>query len=273
MLAALLLAACGPRLPWQPAASLDGATISMKDYQARLTLLEELHAKQSGGSKPIPLSKSEELRLEDEAIAGLVDEALLHQEAERRHLAVTPADVKQQIDAVRKLFKTQADFNQALAGYGYSPDQLNSQLFARLTEVRVENTLADDRIKKAAAALKAGAQLTDVVRQYSDLPGSSPIGQLDLNPSDQTSIDPAVKPAIDALSPGQTSDPVKGVNGWYILHLVSRAPDDLQVDVVYVFAPDATHYRTQDRPPWFLTFLAGLEHAAHVHYYVGSRAS
>jgi parvulin-like peptidyl-prolyl isomerase len=266
-------------MPWTPAASLDGGSISMSDYNARLTLLRSLHEKSlfgdTGRPAPSPSSsagRSDELRLEDQAITGLVDEALLHQEAERRHIAVTDAEVKQQTDAARRLFKSESDFEAALKDYGYTPDQLKAQLRARITEVKVENALAADRADRAVAALKTGT-FADAVKKFSDLPGATGDGRLDLNPNAQSTIDPAIKPVIDALQPGQTTGAVRGANGYYILQLVARTSTDLQVNAIYVFAPDAAHYRTQDRPAWFVSFLSGLEKAAHVHYYVGTRAS
>lgn len=275
----LLLAGCGVQMPWTPAASMDGASISMADYQARLKLLRYLHDKQvlgdTGRPAPSPnttAGHADELKLEDEAVAALVDETLISQEATRRHLGVSEAEVQAQVDSARKLFATQADFDKALNDYGYTADQLRAQLRARITEVKVENSLAADRAAKVVAALKGGATFASVVKTYSDLKSTSPDGELDLNPNAQTSIDAKVKPAIDALTPGQTTAAVQGVNGYYVARLVSRTADELRVDVVYVFAPDALHYRTQDRPAWFVSFLSGLEKSAHVHYNVGSRA-
>ncbi|MHB8507108.1 MAG: peptidylprolyl isomerase [Candidatus Dormibacteria bacterium] len=276
----LALAGCSTQdlpLLGHPAASMDGHTISMSDYDARLNLYKVLRLRQDaqGGARLPDLESaaghSDKLRLEDKAVGDLVEEAILHDEAERRKLAVTEADVTLQVDRARALFKSDAEFQKGLKDYGYDLSGLRQQLHARLVEIRVVDSIAQDRVYTALKDLAGGKAFADVARVWSDFSGDP---EVSLTPEQQAKLDPAAVPAITALQPGDTSKvPVRGVNGYFIFHLVSRDTATTRLQLLYVSAPDAAHYRAGMRPKWFVTFLSGMVKKVHVKYYVGSRAA
>jgi hypothetical protein len=281
----LLTTACaGPTLPFgeKPAATFDGGQVSMAAYQVRLKLYQHLYDRNrtTTPGTPAPALDStaghaQEVRIEDRAAADLVDEALLSQDASRNHLSITEKDIDGEMSAAKTLAGGDAAFQKFLNDYGYDVNTMRQQLRARLTEVRLENKLAADRIDAAVAMLKTGAAFTDVAKKYSDDPQSAATGgELSLTTDQLKNLDPEVLPALSGLKPGdQTTAPVHATNGWYLFKLLTRDTGGIKVDVVYVFAPDAAHYRVQQRPQWFSTHLSDLEKNAHIKYNVGSHKS
>ena len=276
----LALAGCSSQdfpLVGRPAATMDGHSIAMSDYNRRLHLYEFLREKQGpqGGQKLPDLAsaagRGDKLKLEDRAAIDLVAEVLLHDEAQRRKLSVSEEDINQQVAAARALFKTDAEFQKGLRDYGYNLDGLREQLRGRLTEIRVVDAIGADRAHSALKDLKAGMPFSEVAKKWSDYAGDP---EVTLTPAQQASIDPAAVPALQALKPDEISqDVVRGVNGYFLFHLISQDADATKVQLVYVAAPDREHYRLAARPKWFVAFLAVLEKRAHVKYNVGSRAA
>ena len=65
--------------------------------------------------------------------------------------------------------------------------------------------------------------------------------------------------------------PVHGVNGYYIINLVSRSDSQVVMALILVFSPGVSSYSAAPQPPWFVAHLAKLESDAHVQFLVGSR--
>lgn len=271
-----LLAGCGP-FGEKPAATLDGHTISMADFNARVRLYEYLNQKQQAGAAvpadlQVPAAKALQ-QVADVAIGELVDEQLIQDDLARRHLSVTEDEVSADLAAARSLFQRQSDFDKALADYGYTQDLLRRHLRARLTEVKLENAMAAERAAAALTLVKAGKDFAQVVAALSDYAAGGPSGEVNLTAQQIGELDAQVKPSLDALAPGQTSTAVaRGSNGFYLFKLVARDADSVKFDMVYVYGPGAARYRRTQRPGWFSKHLSSLEAGAHVHYNVGSHA-
>ena len=291
---ALGLAGCALPFSQSDAATFDGHTISMADYQSRLTLYQFLYKRQAAtaaaGQQPpaldTPAGKANEAKLEDDAIQSLVDEQLIRDEAAKDGLSVSDKEVADDVTAARHQFDQQNQtaitqgqqsqtFTQYLKGFGYDLASLELQIHARLLEQKLENKLATVRANQALAALRGGTDISQVAKQYSDDNTAAQNGGLvTLTPAQLGQIDPAVKPALDALQPGATTaDLVRGVNGFYLLKLVSRDDTGVKANVVYIYAPQAAYYRTSQRPAWFIAFVTDLEKKAHIKYKVGSHKS
>jgi parvulin-like peptidyl-prolyl isomerase len=265
----------------KPAASFDGHSISVADYQTRLKLYQKLYdtqRKTSASPQPTldsPAGRKSELSLEDRAVRDLVDEQLVRDDADRNKVSISDAEVQTEVDNFRKQVKTEADFQKFLNDYGYTLDLIKQQIRARLIEVKLENKLATARTDQALASLQKGTAFADVAKQLSDDASSKDKGgEIKLTADNLANLDTAVKPAIDAMQPGDTSkQAIRGVNGFYIFKLVSRDAAGLTLDVVYINAPDKDHYRLTARPDWFTAHITDLEGKAHIKYYVGSHAA
>lgn len=276
----------------KPAAAMDGHTISMSDYRTRVQVLKSeynLRRQQSPDRYPAldsQAGKTNQAQLEDQAIKGLVDEQLLLDAAARDGIKISDDDVNKNIDNARANYEAQArqdlsqgkrdpSFNDSLKQQGYTLDRLHDEIRARLAEQRLENRLAQQRAQAALARLKSGSDFGAVAATYTDDRASAAKGgELTLDQSQLAQVDARVRPALDALQPGSvSSDLVRGVNGYYLFKLASRDDSGIKGAMVYVIAPEANVYGTKLRPQWFLDHIADLEKKAHLHYYVGSRAT
>jgi hypothetical protein len=271
-----LLAGCGP-FGEKPAATLDGHSIPMADFNARVTLYEYLNKKQQAGANipaalQVPAGKARQ-QVADLAVTELVDEQLINDDVQRRHIPVTEDEVSADVAAARSLFPSQADFDKALRDYGYTPDQLRQQVRARVTEVKLENAMAAERAAAALTLVKGGTEFAKVVAALSDYAAGGPAGEVTLTGQQLTSLDAQVKPELDKLTPGEVSTTVvRGANGFYIFKLLARDAGSVKFDMVYVYGPGPSRYRRTQRPGWFSKHIGDLEAKAHIHYNVGSRA-
>jgi hypothetical protein len=276
----------------KPAATMDGHSISMSDYNDRLKLQQAIDARVAQiNGRPVPdpnstQGRADERQREDRAVQLLVDEALTRDEADKLHLSVGEDELNQAIDTARTGYQAQVDkarqqgqrlqsYQDYIASFGYTQDSFRDALRKRAYEQKLENKLAKQRADAALSALRSGTDITEVAKKWSDDPASAPNGGEATYTTDQLkSIDPAVKPALDALQPGQMSgDLVRGVKGWFLFKVSSRDDDtSLKFDAVQITAPDLKYYDLVNRPQWFKDHLAALEKSAHVHYNVGTRA-
>jgi len=216
----------------------------------------------------------------------MVDEVLIRDEADKLHITVSEDELNQAIDSARSGYEKESEQAKArgqqvqsyqafIASFGYTQESLREALRRRSYEQKLENKLAKGRAVAALAALRAGMDITAVARKWSDDPASAPNGGEATYLQDQLKqLDASVRPALDALQPGQVShDLTRGVKGWFLFKVLARDDDkSLRFDAVQITAPDLKYYDITNRPQWFKDHLAELEKNAHVHYNVGSRA-
>lgn len=299
LLAAVLgLAACSTD-DWpvigKTAASFDGGSVKMSDYQLRLKVLQENYKKQTASQGEVkfpsldsPAGRASETALETESAQDLVDAFLVQREAQKRGINITEDDINAQVDPFRKNYDTQAateraqgkatkSFNDYLNSLGYSLDRLREEVRTRLYEQRLEDKLAQARKASATNALKGNQDISAVAKQYSDDVASAGTGgALSLHGKDLVNV-PALKPAIDALQqPGAISpDFVRADDGFYYFKLTSRDPaaDTIKMQYIYIYDPKPELYSTTRRPKWLIDLIMQMEQQAHVKYHVGSKAS
>ena len=108
-------------------ARLDGRDITREDLLARAG--EARGALADRGIQAPPPTRSFYRRVLDD----LVGNALLYAELNAQGKAATPAEVDQQLAAVRGQFKTEAEFDQALAARGFDRERLKRELSESLT--------------------------------------------------------------------------------------------------------------------------------------------
>lgn len=100
---------------------------------------------------------------------------------------------------------------------------------ARHILVRISDTVTEAdarlRIDQVHDRLKQGAKFDDIARVYSEDPSSVKGGDLGwLNPGDTV---PDFETAMDALKPGEISEPVKSQFGWHIIQVLERKTEDV----------------------------------------------
>ncbi|MEA2682452.1 MAG: SurA N-terminal domain [Chloroflexota bacterium] len=255
----------------KPAATMDGHTISMSDYRQRLKVEQDLYKKTKTAAEE-----------EDVAIRSLVDEVLIDDEAGRKGFAVSDDEVNKEIDVQRATYQRLStlqraqhpelpappDFNTFLRKEGYDVDRLRESVRHILLEQKVEHKQAQNRADTAYREIQGGATILDTAKKY----GDGPAEQTVLN-SDLASGDAKLRPTLNTLQPGDTSKVVEGLNGFYIIKLLTRDDKGITAQVVFVNAPAPEVYSPKLRPTWFQDFVKGLENGAHVSYKVGTKAN
>jgi SurA N-terminal domain/PPIC-type PPIASE domain len=293
LLAAVVgLAACSTEdMPviGQSAATFDGGSIKMSEYRLRLKVLQENYRKQTqtqGEQKypsiDSPAGRDNETTLETEAVQDLVDAVLLQREAEKYGINVTEDDINKQVDPFRTNYDAQVaqqrqqgvtapTFNAYLNTLGYSLDRLREQVRSRLYEQRLEAKLALQRKVSALAALRSGTDIAAVAKKYSDdVASANAAGALSVHTADVAGV-PQLKPAIEALQPGQSSaDFAQADDGYYFFKLTSRDADTTKMQYVYIYDPKPELYSNAKRPKWLVDLISQREKQAHVKYSVGS---
>ena len=141
-------------------------------------------------------------------------------------------------------------------------------------EQRLEDKMARQRETDALAMLKQGNEIGAVAKKYSDDTASSGSGGgLTLKTTDIANV-PQLKPAIDALQPGQSSpDFVRVDDGYYFFKMTSRDATTTKMQYVIIYDPKPELYTAAKRAKWFVDAITGWEQQAHVKYNVGSRAA
>ena len=271
------------------AATFDGGSIKMSDYRLRLKVLQENYRKQtqSQGEQKFPsidspAGRDNETTLETEAVQSLVDAVLVQREAEKYGIGVTEDDSNKQVDPVRANYDVAAaqqrqqgatapTFNAYLNSLGYSLDRLREQVRSRIFEQRLEAKLALQRKAAALAALKSGADIAAVAKKYSDdIASVNAASTLSLRTKDIAGV-PQLKPAIEALQPGQSSpDFAQADDGYYFFKLTSRDADTTKMQYLYIYDPKPELYSNAKRPKWLVDLIRQREKEAHVKYSVGS---
>jgi len=273
------LGACtapGVPLPFsEPAAAVvDGHTISMKAYQARLEVSR--HRDPFAGIKEALPSPAPSQRLEGFTIEQLVREEIVRQEAQKRHIAVSDHAVQSRIDAL-KAKAGSASFNDALSRNGFSGDSFRAYQRALLTEVALLRAMAKERAALAARDLKAGDPFAAVAARWSDDSGTAARGGEAgwLAPADIP--EPALAAAVQSLAVGDVTGIIATNRGFAIATVLERRNDQIHLATILVLAPAVDLYSPQSTPPWFATYIddrdAALRRAGRIELTVGGNAS
>jgi len=259
-----------------PAATTDGHSISMTDYRQRLKVEDDFYKKTRTDAQK-----------QDIAIRSLVDEVLIADAAKNKGLTVSDDEVNKEIAFQRTIYErfsalqraqhpelpAPPAFNTFLRDEGYDVDKLRESVRLILLEQKVQHKQAQNRADAAYREIQAGLPITDAAKKDSDANSGPSGGEETLSSIDQASGDTRLTPTLNTLQPGDTSKVVEGVNGFYIIKLLTRTDTAVTADVVYVRAPAPTQYAPKLRPQWFVDFVKGLENNAHVKYNVGPKAT
>jgi parvulin-like peptidyl-prolyl isomerase len=272
------LSACtapGLSLPFsEPAAAVvDGHTISMKAYQARLEVSR--HRDPFAGIPESVPSPAPAQRLQSFTIEQLVREEIVRQEAEKRGIGLRDAALDARITTLKAKAGATA-FSAALQRNGFTTDSFRSYQRALLTEVALLQAMAKDRAGSAARELTAGEAFAAVAARWSDDSGTytrgGDAGWLGPNDIPEAPLSAAVQP----LAAGGVTGIVPTNRGYVIATVLERRADQLHLAVILVLAPAVDVYSPQGTPAWFTKFIdereAALRRAGHIELKVGNHA-
>jgi parvulin-like peptidyl-prolyl isomerase len=212
-------------------------------------------------------------QLRADVLRSLISDAVITQEAEFRHVAVTDAQVNAEVSSDQSAAGGASALQTQLAQAGGSLDQLKDEIRSRRNEQNLEYYFAAQRADDALSALRAGTAFETVAAQFSDDTASNgaggDVGALSLTTLNNS--DPAFAKAVESLAVGETSPaPVRDQAGYEILRLDSHSGSNWSVHRILVSAPQT--YTVMSRPQWFaesiLAALAQLCSANQVTVYV-----
>ena len=272
------LSACtapGLSVPFsEPAAAVvDGHTISMKAYQARLEVSR--HRDPFTGIPEAVPSPAPAQRLQTFTIEQLVREEIVRQEAEKRGVKVDDRAADSRINTL-KARAAATVFNAALQRNGFTSDSFRSYQRALLTEVALLHAMAKDRADSAAHELNAGQAFAAVAARWSDDTGTYTRGGDAgwLRPADIPEAPLAA--AVQSLAAGSVTGIVAINRGFTIATVLERRTDQVHLAVILVLAPTVDLYSPQGTPSWFTKFIddreVALRRAGRIELKVGNRA-
>src|SRR2546426_9405016 len=274
----LALSACttpGVSLPFsEPAAAVvDGHSIPMKAYQARLQVSR--HRDPFAGIPEAIPSPAPAQRLEDFTIEQLVHEEIVRQEAEKRGITVADKAMQARLAALRSKAGA-STFDAALSRNGFTAASFSAYQRALLTEVALMRAMASDRARSAAGELKSGATFASVAARWSDDTGTFARGGDAgwLRPADIP--EPPLMAAGESLTTGAVSGIVPTNRGFTIATVLERRSDPGHLALILVLAPSVDLSSPQGTPAWFTKFVEDRESALRrdgkIVLKVGSRA-
>jgi parvulin-like peptidyl-prolyl isomerase len=272
------LTACsapGVSLPFSEAAAavVDGHTISMKAYEARLEVSR--HRDPFAGIPESIPSPAPVQRLQSFTIEQLVREEIVRQEAEKRNISVRDSALDSRI-ATLKAQAGATGFNAALQRNGFSSDSFRSYQRALLIEVSLLHAMAKDRADSAARELQAGQAFASVAARWSDDTGTyTRAGDAGwLRPAEIPEA--ALAAAVQSLDAGSVTGIVATNRGYVIATVLERRNDQVHLAAILVLAPAVDLYSPQGTPSWFTKSIddreAALRRAGRIELKVGGHA-
>jgi parvulin-like peptidyl-prolyl isomerase len=272
------LAACsapGVSLPFsEPAAAVvDGHTISMKAYQARLEVSR--HRDPFAGIPEAVPSPATAQRLQIFTIDQLVREEIVRQEAEKRGISVRDGALDSRITTLKAQAGT-TTFSATLQRNGFTSDSFRTYQRALLIEVALLHAMAKDRADSAARELNAGQPFASVAASWSDDSGTSTRGgEVGWLRPDQIPEAPLAA-AAQSLAAGNVSPIIPTNRGYVIATVLERRTDQVHLAVILVLAPAVDLFSPQGTPSWFTKFVddreAALQRAGRIDLKVGKHA-
>jgi parvulin-like peptidyl-prolyl isomerase len=255
VLVAFSLVSCTDvRLPFsEPAAAVvDGHTISIKAYQARLQVSR--HRDPYTGIEVAIPSPAPARRLEDFTIDQLVREQIVIQEAQKHGISVAGTTVENRIARLRQRAGS-TDFNQALSRNGFTAASFTDFQRALMTEVALVEAIARDRARSADQALIQGESFAAVAASWSDDSGTfargGEVGWV--RPWDLP--EPELAAVVPKLDAGQRSGVIRTDRGFVILRVAERQGEKVHLNAILVLAPVVDLYTPDSRPAWFDRFI------------------
>ncbi len=251
----------------QPAATIEAAQAPTESAQAPTEVTPEATT-QVDRSKPAAVVNGEEITFEEldtqleqrygaQEMDRLIVEALVRQEAEKRKVTATDAEINAELARARQSTQAQGqNLDQVIAQQFGSLEAFREQLrlnlyvqkilgpqvqvndktvqdyynenkqqFSTPEELHVWRVVTDDQTKATAAAkdLSSGTKLDAVIKKYGSKKPNLAEQSADLGFAQVQQLPPDVAMAVANLRPGQVSDPAPTQDGGFsVLKMVAR---------------------------------------------------
>lgn len=190
----------------------------------------------------------------EQALQNMIDKELIRQEAQKAGIKVTADDIEQQLDSIRNTFSSEEEFQQTLAMYNMTVEDLKKDMetqiqLRKLLEPQVKVTDADikqyfdsnleelkepeqvkashilvateDEAKTILADLKNGADFATIAQEKS-LDTASKENGGDLGFFAKGDMEEGFENAAFSLPVGSVSDPVKTESGYHIIKVTEH---------------------------------------------------
>lgn len=249
-----------------------GVTLGMQRNQRRMTVAASVNGEVIYGHElenevtaiarqySIDLSSAEGAKQRAEisriVLDQMIDQRLVLQEARKRNVLATNAQVDEQVATIKQNFSSEGEFQSELSKRNLTLADLRERLrtnitvrnlmtaavavtvtdgemeqyfrehrseFDRPEQVRVKHILLQDEAEArlVLARLRRGEKFEDLARQYSKDPASKDQGG-DLGFISRGQVVPEFEQVAFALQPRQASDIVKTQFGYHLIQLVER---------------------------------------------------
>lgn len=190
----------------------------------------------------------------EQALTNLINQELVNQEAAKKNITVTDADIDAEIESYKTQFGSEDALNQALVQYGMSLDDLRKQVVMELKMTKLlepQIKVTDDQIKetfetykesfntpeqvRASVILVATEQeAKDIVKQlnegadFAELAKSKSLDTATKEQGGDTNFfargekEEAVETAAFKLAKGEVSEPVKTTEGYQVIKVTDK---------------------------------------------------
>lgn len=188
------------------------------------------------------------------SLTNLINQELVNQEAAKKNITVTDADIDAEIESYKTQFGSEDALNQALVQYGMSLDDLRKQVVMELKMTKLlepQIKVTDDQIKetfetykesfntpeqvRASVILVATEQeAKDIVKQlnegadFAELAKSKSLDTATKEQGGDTNFfargekEEAVETAAFKLAKGEVSEPVKTTEGYQVIKVTDK---------------------------------------------------
>lgn len=191
-----------------------------------------------------------------DALNSLITDKIIQLEVAKQKITVSQDEIQKELDNLIKSQGGQDAFNQALAQYGYTQDQINQNIVKTLQiqkllepgititdadmksyfeenkesyntpeQVKASHILVDSEAKaqEVKSKLAAGADFAEMAKEYSIDPGTKDKGG-ELGFFSKGSMVPEFENVAFSLEVGKISDPVKTDYGYHIIKVEEKQP-------------------------------------------------
>lgn len=237
------------------AATVNGEKVYIEDINKQLANLEKQHAGAFQGTEGAKMKKDFTKRILD----NLIVQELILQEAKKKKLTASDAEVDKKMAQVKQMFKTDAEYKKALKDQGMSEKDLTKNLTNQIMMEKMSNLITGDpkaseaEIKKQYEANKAQYQEPEQVKAAHILVDSEETAKDIKNQVDKGgdfaelakkySKDTATKDkggelgqfkkgtmvkefeeAAFGMKAGKVSDPIKSQFGFHLIKVIEKIP-------------------------------------------------
>jgi len=229
------------------------ATIGWHAYLARyhaLTMFQDKQMAAAGQQAGAPQQNVPPTQLRAEALKQLTQNAVVRQEAIKRGVKVSQKEVDETYKQYAQRSQGEEALRKQLKDYlGWSPSQFKSEIRVKLLQdklnmkLQTDDKLNADRKQKAEAALseiRAGKDFGEVAKTNSDDPTAQAGG--DQGFLKRGEVAPQIEGPAFSLDVGKVSDLIKTDQGYVILKVLEKQPDQVHLQEILVKTQSLSDY-------------------------------